>query len=223
MALTRTTLATGYLQKMVQQSPELEAHILTQTELQKSIQQTLQQRLSHDNIWIFAYGSLIWNPILKYSERITGKIYGWHRRFCLRMPVGRGTPEQPGLTLALEKGGSCCGVAYRITKEHLDSELLLLWQREMVVGSYIPRWVKVFADDKELEAIAFTVNRKHPLYAPNLSLVQIAAVVSTAKGELGSCADYLLQTIEGLSGCNITDRNLVMVRSGLKMAPVKIS
>ncbi|MEM9905745.1 MAG: gamma-glutamylcyclotransferase [Cyanobacteria bacterium P01_D01_bin.44] len=221
MALTRATLTTGHLQRIVQQVPELEAYILSKTELECSIQQTLQQRPTpeypdHTSVWIFAYGSLIWNPILQYGERRTGKIYGWHRRFCMRTPAGRGTPDRPGLTLALERGGSCCGVAYCIATEQLSSELLLLWQREMVVDSYIPRWVKVWADGQAIDAIAFTINPQHPLYAPKLSIIEMAASISRAQGALGSCTEYLLQTIAGLANNGITDRGLLKVRDRIK-------
>ncbi|MEM8810593.1 MAG: gamma-glutamylcyclotransferase [Cyanobacteria bacterium P01_G01_bin.38] len=223
MALTRATLTTGHLQRIVQQVPELEAYILSKTELEFSIQQTLQQRPTtrrptHPGVWIFAYGSLIWNPILQYGARRTGKIYGWHRRFCMWTPAGRGTPDRPGLALALERGGSCCGVAYCIAANQLSTELLLLWQREMVVGSYIPRWVKVWADGQAIDAIAFTINPHHPLYAPKLSMAEMAASISRAQGALGSCTEYLLQTIAGLANHGITDQSLLKLRDQIRDA-----
>jgi glutathione-specific gamma-glutamylcyclotransferase len=212
MSLTRTKLSTGYLKQLLQQSPELRAYILDEAELQASIRRTLQKRSSHSDVWIFAYGSLIWNPLLQYCDRVPGKIYGWHRCFCLRTPLGRGTPEKPGLVLGLEAGGSCRGVAYRIAREHVSTELSLLWHREMLVGSYIPRWVKVLTEETLLDAIVFTINPKHPLYAPKLSLMETAAAIAVAHGALGSCSDYLSQTIKGLAEHNIIDRSLLKLQ-----------
>lgn len=217
MALTRATLTTGRLQQIVKQVPELETFILSEPELQASIQATLQQQparpqSSKNHIWVFAYGSLIWNPILQYDRCQVGKIYGWHRRFCMWTPAGRGTPETPGLTLALERGGSCRGVAYRIPEHDISAELLLLWQREMVVGSYIPRWVKVLTEGEPVNAIAFTINPHHPLYAPGLSVAEIATSISRAEGALGACSDYLWQTIAGLANVGITDQRLLTIR-----------
>ncbi|BAU12673.1 ChaC family protein [Leptolyngbya sp. NIES-3755] len=209
MTLTRAALVTGALKQMIQAFPELKSFLLTEDELQASIDQILQQKPPQSEVWIFAYGSLIWNPIIEYCDRIPGKIYGWHRSFCLRTPVGRGTPDNPGLVLALESGGSCRGIAYQIPPEQLATELLLLWRREMVAGAYIPRWVKVWTAGTSIDAITFTINSKHPMYDPDLLVEQVATTIATAEGMLGSCSDYLLQTIQGLAEHQIVDQALL--------------
>ncbi|MEM9165363.1 MAG: gamma-glutamylcyclotransferase [Cyanobacteria bacterium P01_F01_bin.4] len=225
MTLTRDTLTTGQLHQIVKDVPELEPFLLSKPELQASIQKTLQQQPDTSTldkpVWIFAYGSLIWNPIIQYDHCHLGKIHGWHRRFCMKTPAGRGTSEKPGLALALERGGSCRGVAYRIPAEQLATELLLLWRREMVVGSYIPRWIKVVTEDGPVDAIAFTMNPHHPLYVPGLSVVEMAAFISSAQGPLGSCADYLLQTIAGLAKWGITDQSLIKIRDRIEFRNIK--
>jgi glutathione-specific gamma-glutamylcyclotransferase len=177
----------------------------------QSIDEILQQCLASD-IWVFAYGSLIWNPIFKYSDRCVGIVYGWHRHFCLWTPLGRGTPENPGLVLGLDRGGSCRGIIYRVAANDVATELLLLWRREMVARTYIPRWVKVVSGEQVVKAIAFVINSHHSLYAPKLSLDDTAYAISKAHGSLGSCADYLLQTVEGLAEFGIVDRNLIQIR-----------
>jgi cation transport protein ChaC len=91
-------------------------------------------------------------------------------------------------------------------------ELLLLWRREMVVGCYIPRWVKVFDGTQGFEAIAFVVNRKYPQYVSNLSLETTVNSIATAGGQLGSCADYLMQTVNGLLTVGIRDKQLLQLR-----------
>ncbi len=208
MLLTRTNLQAGLLQQMVLQSG-LALQVLTETELQQSLCHTLRQSNLTSDVWLFAYGSLIWNPIFRFIERRVGTVYGLHRRFCLWAPLGRGTPNNPGLILGLDRGGSCRGIAYRIAATDLLPELLLVWRREMVVGSYIPRWAKVFDDTQEIEAITFVVNRNYPYYVGELSLETTINSIATSAGQLGSCADYLLQTVNGLMSVGIKDRHLL--------------
>lgn len=209
MLLTRTDLKSRRLQEIVSQSG-LGLHVLSEAQLQQSIDETLQSPYLTD-IWVFAYGSLIWNPIIKYCERRVGIVYGWHRRFCLWTPIGRGTLDNPGLLLGLERGGSCRGVAYRLALEDVPEELLLLWRREMVALSYIPRWVKVFDGEEAIKAIAFTINYNSPMYAGKLSPEVIVNRIATAKGPLGTSADYLIQTVNGLMTVGIEDKQLLLL------------
>ncbi|HEY9649290.1 MAG TPA: gamma-glutamylcyclotransferase [Coleofasciculaceae cyanobacterium] len=208
MSLTRSDLESRRLQQSILQSNP-RATILSEDQLQESIRETIKPQKPDADIWIFAYGSLIWNPIIKFVEQRVGTIYGWHRRFCLWVPQGRGTPDNPGLVLGLDRGGSCRGIAYRIAAADVPSELLLLWRREMVVGCYIPRWVKVFDGTHQLEAITFAINHNHRAYAGNISLETTVNSIATACGELGSCSDYLIQTINGLMSVGIQDKPLL--------------
>ena len=211
MSLTRADLEAQLLQKMILQAG-LDLEVLSETQLQASILETLKRQKPNSDIWLFAYGSLIWNPIFHFIEHRVGTVYGWHRRFCLWAPLGRGTPDNPGLVLGLDRGGSCRGIAYRIAATNVLSELLLLWRREMVVNSYIPRWVKVFDGKQEIEAIAFIVNRHHPTYAGNISLETTVNSIATAGGKIGSSADYLIQTVDGLISAGIKDKQLLLLR-----------
>ncbi len=211
MSLTRTDLESQLLQKMILQAG-LDLQVLSEAQLQASILETLKRQKLNSDVWLFAYGSLIWNPIFHFVEHRIGTIYGWHRRFCLWTPLGRGTPDNPGLVLGLDRGGSCRGIAYRIAAADVLPELLLLWRREMVVGSYIPRWVKVFDGEQEIEAIAFIVNRHQAGYAGNISLETTINSIATASGQIGSSADYLMQTVDGLLSVGIKDKQLLLLR-----------
>ncbi len=211
MSLTRTDLESGLLQQMVLQA-NLGLSVLSEIQLQESISEILRKQQQNSDVWLFAYGSLIWNPIFRFMDRRVGTVYGFHRRFCLWTPLGRGTPENPGLVLGLDRGGSCRGIVYRIAAADVLSELLLVWRREMVVGSYIPRWVKVFDGTQEIEAITFAVNRLHPSYASNVDLETTVESIATARGQLGPCSDYLMQTVDGLMSSGIRDRQLLMLR-----------
>lgn len=208
MSLSRTDLEAGHAQAAIVQSGR-PVSFLSEDELQASLHQTLQQQEANADVWIFAYGSLIWNPIFKFVERCTGTIYGFHRRFCLWVPAGRGTPENPGLVLGLDRGGSCRGIAFRIAATDIASELPLVWRREMIVGSYTPRWVRVSTEDREMAAITFVINRQHRRYTGALSNETVVNSIATAHGHLGSCADYLAQTVQGLLEAGIHDRSLL--------------
>jgi len=211
MSLSRIDLESQLLQKMISQAG-LDLHVLTEAELQASICETLQRQPPNSDVWIFAYGSLIWNPIFRFVERRVGTVYGLHRRFCLWTQLGRGSLDNPGLVLGLDCGGSCRGIAYRIAAADVPSELLLLWRREMVVGSYIPSWVKVVDGLQELEALAFVVNHNHPSYAADISHDTTVNSIATASGELGSAAEYLLKTVDGLLLAGIEDESLLLLR-----------
>lgn len=211
MSLTRSDLESQRLQQTILQSGRA-VNVLNEDQLQESVSETLQQQKPASDVWIFAYGSLIWNPIIKFEEQRIGTIYGWHRRFCLWVPQGRGTPDNPGLVLGLDRGGCCRGITYRIAASDVASELLLLWRREMIVNCYVPRWVRVFDGTQQIKAIAFVINRNHRAYAGDISLETTVNSIATAKGELGSCADYLMQTIDGLMTVGIKDKPLQLLR-----------
>lgn len=161
------------------------------------------------DLWIFGYGSLIWKPAFEFVEQRSAQLHGWHRQFCLWTPVGRGTPEQPGLALGLDRGGSCSGVAYRIDAAHREQELDLIWRREMLVVAYEPHWVQLRCAEGEVRAIAMTIDPSSPLYAKGLELEDIARVLATAKGELGSARDYLENTVAHLEELDLAEQPLL--------------
>jgi len=170
----------------------LEPHrALSDDALAASLAATLARRPAHADWWVFAYGSLLWNPLFPFVEARPATLRGKHRRFCLWSLASRGTTRLPGLVLGLDQGGTCHGVVYRLPAECAPAELALLWRREMVVGAYHPRWLRVRAGTHALTALAFVVDRRHPQYAGQLSLARQAEVLSSAVGAFGSSADYL--------------------------------
>lgn len=207
MAITRESLMNGYLQKRLQGNAS-GLHVLTEEELTASRTAVLADVGPDQDIWLFAYGSLMWNPAFHYAERCRGKVWGYHRRFAFWVPDGRGTQEQPGLMLALDRGGSCQGVIYRITPEQRDLELGLVWRREMVVASYIPRWVQVDSPAGRIRALTFVVNPEMPLYAGRLCPGRTVEALARACGWLGSSADYLFDLIQHLDELQIRDQPL---------------
>ena len=161
MTLTRKDLEEDGLRKHFAGSYPA-TQVLTPEQLERSVGNMLATHPSGEDLWLFGYGSLIWNPCIEFAERRVVLVRGHHRRFCVWSHMGRGTRERPGLVLGLDSGGSCHGVAFRIEASKVRTELRLVWRREMVVGSYRPRWVRAESFDKTLSAIAFVVNRDHP-------------------------------------------------------------
>lgn len=179
--------------------------LLSDEEVARTLSQTMARHRKGDPVWIFGYGSLIWNPLMEFAERQSARIHGYHRGFYLWSRVNRGSPEVPGLVLGLDRGGSCQGVAYRLHDERLDAELHLLWRREMVMGTYQPRWVRTVIGDRSVRAIAFIVDRNKPGYTGRLDDRLIVSIAIKATGHYGSCADYLTQTARSLEAAGIAD------------------
>ncbi|MFS2150687.1 gamma-glutamylcyclotransferase [Rhizobium sp. Rhizsp42] len=191
----------------------------TDEERAESIAATLAARPAGD-VWVFAYGSLIWNPTFKFEESRVAIIDNWHRSFCLSVSAGRGTVEAPGLVLGLDRGGSCSGVAFRVAEKDLETELAVLWKREMITGAYAPRWIEIAdADGKPFgSAIAFTIDHESPNYAGNLEREVVISRLATASGFLGTSADYLFQTAEGLRTRGVLDDELDALAIAVKQS-----
>ena len=205
--LTRELLLGGGLAEIVARaSPNV--RVLTDAERRASLHAALAARAEHgDGIWLFAYGSLIWNPIIRITEQRPAEVHGWHRAFCLATRAGRGTPDNPGLLLGLRPGGTCAGAVLRVPEERLEHELDVLWRREMVTASYTPRWLT--AEDAAGAplgaALAFTMDDTSHAYAGDLPEAEVVERLATAGGELGTCAEYLFRTCEGLHRMGIRD------------------
>ena len=135
-----------------------ESRLLTDEELAASREKALGQWDRKTDLWLFGYGSLIWNPGLPAVETVRSKVHGYHRGLYLWSRVNRGTPEQPGLVLALDRGGSCSGMAFRLAAEGADEHLEVLWRREMAMNSYRVAWLPcTLIDGRRVEALAFVM------------------------------------------------------------------
>jgi cation transport protein ChaC len=175
-------------------------------QLQASLAETMRD--VEGDVWVFGYGSLMWNPIFSVAERRIVRISGYHRSFCLRSTVGRGSPERPGLMLGLDAGGASVGVALRIASEGIGGELALLWRREMSTGSYIPRWLSARSAIGNVRVLAFVANRRADNYVGTLPEDEVASLLATGAGFLGTNLEYLVRTHDSLTHHDITDRKL---------------
>jgi cation transport protein ChaC len=172
--------------------------------------ETLLSEYSPKELWVFAYGSLIWNPEFKFEESRPAEAKGWHRSFCLTLTRWRGTREYPALMMALDRGGSCKGVAYRLPAGDHAAQLDLLMKREIDANppTNIGRWISVQTSQGPVRALAFVADRSGPAYAGKMDVVQVARILAHAAGHWGSSAQYLYRTVSMLESLGIRDRNL---------------
>ncbi len=182
----------------------------------RTIADLLGPEPDHDEVWIFAYGSLIWNPACDFVEMRTGLVRGWHRAFCLGwINSFRGSDENPGLMLALDRGGASKGVLYRLPPDQLEQCLHQLLEREMgwLPSPFPPRWVNAGSGDRTIRALTFCMDRNSGRYVSGLSDEAIADVLATAVGERGSMAEYLFATVQHLEEMGIHDPHLWQLQS----------
>ncbi|MFM7333447.1 MAG: gamma-glutamylcyclotransferase [Tabrizicola sp.] len=120
----------------------------------------------HTTLWVFGYGSLIWDPGFPVADRRIARLDGWHRSFCMRSIHHRGTVESPGLVLALDRaeGATCTGVAFRVTPGHEAATLSALRERELVSSAYLELTLPVVTDVGPLDALAYVIDPDHPHY-----------------------------------------------------------
>jgi cation transport protein ChaC len=156
-------------------------------------------------VWVFAYGSLMWNPEMPFAERRPALLRGWHRSFCLYSPEYRGTRAKPGLVLGLDRGGSCRGIAYRLPQDRLAEAIDLVWSREMTGFVYHMRPVTVTTPQGGIAAFAFTVRRDSRDYAGRLPPDTIARIIAVSAGDRGTGRDYLANTVRHLEELGIVD------------------
>jgi len=164
-----------------------------------------------DQVWLFAYGSLIWKPACEFVEIRTGLLRGWHRAFCLGWNTrNRGSEQAPGLMLALDRGGACKGVLYRLPPGRAEEAVELLCRREMShkPSAFPPRWVTVASEEGTVRAFTFCVDRNSGRYVNGLSDGEVADVLARAVGARGSMVEYLYNTVHHLHQMGIHDSHL---------------
>ena len=150
----------------------------------------LADHRGHD-LWVFAYGSLMWDPALDFSEVRHGTTEGFERNFCLRDDGARGSVEHPGLMAAIDGGGMCAGLVFRIEADKVEHETFVLFRREMIADGYIPVWLDVDTAHGPVRALSFAANRACDNIVPGLPLEEQARMIAHAEGDLGSNFEYL--------------------------------
>jgi cation transport protein ChaC len=189
-------------------------HMPTEDEMRQTAAAFLAGR-PDGPLHLFAYGSLIWKPETDYLDARPARIHGWHRRFCMRLTRWRGTREQPGMMMALDRGGSCTGIVYRLPDEDVLGQMTrLLWREtDASPSTNVPRWVSLETDHGPVTAVAFVASPAGANYAGNVPLADVARMLARAAGHWGSGAQYLYNTVRNLEAHGIRDRTLWLLQS----------
>lgn len=197
--------------------------MISDDQMQASIRTMLEQRPSTvdpcSGVWVFGYGSLLWNPCVPVAQWVDVLLYGYHRDFRIRLTHGRGSHDAPGLMLGLVPGGSCRGMALRLPSDNLNYELLMIWRREMLTGVYTPRWVSLYdRSGSSLPAITFVANPAHESFCGRLAEATVIDMLATGHGMIGSAAEYLNSTVAHLDEQGIHDHRLRALRAQVNAA-----
>ena len=172
-----------------------------------------------DAMWVFGYGSLIWNPEFPVAERQIARLTDWHRSFCMRSIHHRGSVEAPGLVLALDHAlGACCdGIAFRVQPGAEAETLAQLRERELISSAYLEREVSLrLADGRDLTALAYVIDPDHEQYCGGLPLSEQARIIAGAVGGRGPNRDYLFATAEHLAALGIADADLTWLAAQVR-------
>lgn len=173
--------------------------------------------LPSGDIWIFAYGSLMWHPNFEHAEKRHAHLQGYHRALCIYSVEYRGTADTPGLVFGLDKGGSCRGMAFRVLEKNANAVIDYLSEREMITGVYTPSWQTIeLCDDQQnlltkTSAYIFVADTNHTQYCGTLPDEETVRLVRQGHGKAGPCIDYLQNTLDHLHELGIQDPTLARI------------
>ncbi len=171
------------------------------------------------SFWVFAYGSLLWQPDFPFTEKHPATLFGYHRALCIYSWSYRGTQQNPGLVFGLDEGGTTQGIAYRISDQEAVEVYEKIHAREMISNVYEPHWVPCHLDDSSdlcVEALAYVANRHSPQYAGTLDDDDVLKFVTAGHGSAGPCTEYVLNTDAHLREMGVCDPLLERIADKLK-------
>ena len=189
----------------------------------ENLRQTLAASPDPDALWVFAAGSLIWDPRFEPDETRIATLAGYRRAFSFWTIRARGSFERPGLGLALEPGGTCEGLVFRVPETGREDILDALWRREMSGGVYVPTWAEADTDGGKVWALGFVANREHQNYAGQLPIEMSAQIIATALGTRGTCHEYLSLLVDALARHDIDDHETVELHQHVQQELAKAS
>jgi cation transport protein ChaC len=188
---------------------------------QKAVKE-LVDRLNPGDLWVFGYGSLMWNPGFDFVERVSARLIGLHRALCVYSFVHRGTPERPGLVLGLDRGGMCRGIAFRVPAALHQKTVEYLRAREQVTTVYLETMRRIELEEearRQVRALCFIVDRSHVQYAGRLTLAECVHHVRQGHGRSGANRDYVLETVQALEALGYRESALHLIAERLKGQP----
>jgi glutathione-specific gamma-glutamylcyclotransferase len=170
-------------------------------------------------LWVFGYGSLIWNPEFAVAERQVARLHGWHRSFCMRSIHHRGSVASPGLVLALDRqdGALCDGVAFAVQPGHEQATITLLRERELISSAYVECTLPVTLHSGEtVAALVYVIDPDHDQYCGGLPLEDQAQIIARSVGGRGTNRDYLYSTADHLAALGIEDPDLAWLAARVR-------
>jgi cation transport protein ChaC len=184
-----------------------------QSAMQNALE-SFRDGLPEGDLWVFGYGSLMWSPGFSHADRAMGRAHGYHRALCILSNRYRGTSERPGLVVGLCRGGSCWGMAFRVSAPQVRRVAGALWRREMLNNVYIPTMVSVdIGRRRRIRALAFVADTSHQQFVREMDLHQRARLVAQGIGQRGRCVDYIRNTLEHMAALGLRDPHLERVLS----------
>ena len=174
-----------------------------------------------DDLWVFGYGSLMWRPGFDFVERVPARLIGLRRALCVYSFVYRGTPEQPGLVLGLDRGGMCRGIAFRVAAAAREKTVAYLRAREQVTTVYLETMRRIELEEKarrQVRALCFVVDRSHVQYAGRLTIAECVHHVRQGHGNSGPNRDYVLDAVQSLEALGYRETDLHLIAEKLKGA-----
>jgi cation transport protein ChaC len=186
--------------------------------MRKAVKQNTAVDFGNEDLWVFAYGSLMWRPGFDFLDRIPARLIGLHRALCVFSFVHRGTPERPGLVLGLDRGGMCRGIAYRIAGASRAETIAYLRGREQVTAVYVETVRQIELEDRarrRVRALCYIVDRSHVQYAGQLTLAESLHHVRQGHGQSGPNRDYVLETVRALEALGYRESDLHLLAQRL--------
>jgi cation transport protein ChaC len=175
------------------------------------------------SMWVFGYGSLLWNPGFEVAESVIGTLPDYARSFCMRSIHHRGTVADPGLVLALDHqlGEACEGVALRVVPGQETETLAYLRERELISSAYVEKKLSVqLSDGREVTAVVYVIDEAHVQYCGGLPLEEQAQIMARAVGGMGPNTEYLYNTAEHLLSVGLHDPALEWLAGRVKAIAV---
>ena len=196
------------VESVLEKHPELEwvgEFLHSDDERENNRMEALKDHPNED-LWVFAYGSLMWDPALKFSEVRRAKVSNYERRFILKeIYGGRGNREAPGLMAALDHGDGCEGLIFRIAKDAIEVETEILWRRELFAPTYTPTFVTAIADDQQLKALTFIADHQADQICGDISRDEQINCLISGRGVLGTSLEYLENIVTHFDALGIMD------------------
>lgn len=179
----------------------------------------MTERKNGERLWVFGYGSLIWNPEFPVAERHVARAEGWHRSFCMRSIHHRGSVDAPGLVLALDRrdGAHCDGIAFAVTEGAEEAAIAGLRERELISSAYEEIWLSLtLGDGQVIRALTYVIDPVHVQYCGGLPLEEQAEIIARATGGRGSNREYLFSTASHLAELGIADADLAWLSTRVR-------